>query len=86
MADSPVPPLNPYFLLRDGSCSGVWSESIVTEMARVRPTVQFNELAESFGEVGYNKDGRMVINPDFPRSRSLKLSNYQYLTGGITIS
>ncbi len=54
----------------------------------MRPATRFEELAESFGEVGYNKDGRMVISPEFPRSRvlSLKLSNYAYLAGGIAIT
>ncbi|EOO02359.1 hypothetical protein UCRPA7_2118 [Phaeoacremonium minimum UCRPA7] len=85
--DSPVPPLNPYFLLRDGWCSGVWSDAIVAELNRVRPQARFEELSESFGEFGLNKDGRMVISPEFPRSRvlSLKLSNYQYLTGGVAV-
>ncbi|KAH8887325.1 hypothetical protein GQ53DRAFT_656122 [Thozetella sp. PMI_491] len=86
--DSPVPPLNPYFLLHDGWCSGVWSEAIVAELNRVRPTTQFEDLSESFGEVGFNKDGRMTISPEFPKSRalSLKLSNYALLSGGISIS
>lgn len=85
--DSPVPPLNPYFMLRDGWCSGVWSDTIVTELNKARPSARFEELAESFGEVGFNKDGRMVISPEFPRSRalSLKLSNYAYLAGGIAL-
>ncbi|KAL1850138.1 hypothetical protein Daus18300_013066 [Diaporthe australafricana] len=85
--DSPVPPLNPYFVLRDGWCSGVWSDAIVAELSRTRPDAQFEDLAESFGEVGINKDGRMVISPEFPRSRvlSLKLSNYAYLAGGIAV-
>lgn len=85
--DSPVPPLNPYFILRDGWCSGVWSDAIVAELNRTRPDAQFEDLAESFGEVGINKDGRMVISPEFPRSRvlSLKLSNYAYLAGGIAV-
>lgn len=58
------------------------------ELKRVRPEAQFEELSESLGEVGYNKDGRMVISPEFPRSRvlSLKLSNYRYLTGGIAVT
>ncbi|KAJ9150248.1 F-box-like domain-containing protein [Pleurostoma richardsiae] len=85
--DSPVPPLNPYFLLRDGWCSGVWSDEILAELNRVRPDARFEDLSDSFGEVGYNKDGRMVISPEFPCSRvlSLKLSNYRFLTGGIAI-
>lgn len=87
LVDSPVPPLNPYFVLRDGWCSGVWSDAIVAELNRTRPDAQFEDLAESFGEVGINKDGRMVISPEFPRSRvlSLKLSNYAYLAGGIAV-
>lgn len=86
--DSPVPPLNPYFLLEDGWCSGVWSDAIIAELNRSRPSVRFGELSESFGEVGYNKDGRMTISPDFPKSKalSLKLSNYALLSGGIQIS
>ncbi|KXX79663.1 hypothetical protein MMYC01_202555 [Madurella mycetomatis] len=86
--DSPVPPLNPYFLLRDGWCSGVWSDAIIAELNRARPNARFEDLAESFGEVGYNKDGRMTISPEFPKSRalSLKLSNYALLSGGISIS
>ncbi|KAK3367501.1 hypothetical protein B0H63DRAFT_83018 [Podospora didyma] len=86
--DSPVPPLNPYFILRNGWCSGVWSDAIISELNRVRPTTRFEDLAESFGEIGYNKDGRMTISPDFPKSKalSLKLSNYALLSGGISIS
>ncbi|KAI0023910.1 hypothetical protein F4780DRAFT_776527 [Xylariomycetidae sp. FL0641] len=85
--DSPVPPLNPYFMIRDGWCSGVWSDEIVATLNRVRPDIRFEELVESFGEVGYNKEGRLVISPDFPKRRvlSLKLANYAMLSGGITI-
>lgn len=86
--DSPVPPLNPYFILRDGWCSGVWSDAIVRALKEARPDARFEDLAESFGEVGINKDGRMVISPEFPKSRvlSLKLSNYAYLAGGVAVS
>ncbi|KAH8196272.1 hypothetical protein TruAng_009553 [Truncatella angustata] len=85
--DSPVPPLNPYFVIKDGWCSGVWSDEIVAELSRVRPDVRFESMAESFGEVGYNKENRLVISPDFPKSRvlSLKLANYALLSGGISI-
>lgn len=67
-------------------CSGVWSEKIITEMAQARPTATFTELSESF-DVVYNKDGRMVIAPEHPRSRitSLKLANYRSLATGITL-
>ena len=53
----------------------------------MRPDARFESMEESFGEVGYNKEGRLVISPDFPKSRvlSLKLANYAMLSGGITI-
>jgi hypothetical protein len=61
---------------------GVWSERIIEEMARVRPQVKFPELSDSFGDIFYNKDGRMVVAPENPQPRvtSLKLSNYRSLT------
>lgn len=73
--------------MRRGECSGVWSDSILDEMARVRPMATFTELSESFGNIVYNKDGRMVITPEHPRTRiaSLKLSNYRSLAAGITM-
>jgi hypothetical protein len=85
--DSVLPPLNPYFLMRDGKCSGVWSDAIVNELPRVRPKASFVELNETFGDVVYNKEGRMVITPEYPRSRitSLKLANYRSLAARITI-
>jgi len=81
------PPLNPYFVLKDGYCSGVWSDKILAELNSVRPDVRWMELSESFGDICLNKDGRMVISPEYPRSRvlSLKLSNYTLLSGGISI-
>lgn len=82
VAESVLPALNPYFTLRNGQCTGVWSERIVEEMARVRPEVKFPELSESFGDIFYNKEGRMVVAPENPQPRvtSLKLSNYRSLT------
>jgi len=66
----------------------VWSDEIVSELNRVRPNARFEDLAESFGEVGYNKDGRMTISPEFPKSKalSLKISNYALLSGGISVN
>ena len=66
----------------------MWSDEIVSELNRVRPNARFEDLAESFGEVGYNKDGRMTISPEFPKSKalSLKISNYALLSGGISVN
>jgi hypothetical protein len=55
-------------------------------MNRAQPSARFEELSESFGEIGYRKDGRMTFNPEFPTSSSrgisLKLSNYALLSAG----
>lgn len=82
-----MPPLNPFFLLHNGRASGVWSDTIVAELNRVRPESQWEELSETFGEMTVSKDGRMVINAEFPKKRvvSLKLSNYDYLAALATM-
>lgn len=73
--------------MHKGACSGVWSNPILSELAQARPEANFTELSESFGNIVYNKDGRMVITPEHPRTRitSLKISNYRSLATGITI-
>ncbi|KAM3524553.1 hypothetical protein MY4038_007678 [Beauveria bassiana] len=77
--DSIIPALNPYFLFQSGECSGVWSRDICNEMATARPTAKFRDLSENFGNISYGKDGRILISPEYPRTRitSLKTSNYQ---------
>ncbi|KAJ3476141.1 hypothetical protein NLG97_g9218 [Lecanicillium saksenae] len=77
--DSILPALNPYFLFQRGECSGVWSDRIINEMARARPGTKFPDLSETFGNISYTKEGRIVITPEYPRTRiaSLKLANYQ---------
>lgn len=73
--------------MEKGECSGVWSDAIIAEMGRARPGVHFTELSESFGDISYNKDGRMVVTPEHPRKSitSLKISNYQKFANRITI-
>ena len=85
--DSLLPPLNPYFLFKQGRCTGVWSDAIVSEMARARPHATFAELSDDFGSVVCCKDGRVVVSPDMPRGRvlSLKIGNYQALANRMTI-
>ncbi|KAK5992511.1 hypothetical protein PT974_05922 [Cladobotryum mycophilum] len=85
--DSVLPPLNPYFLMQNGLCSGVWSEFLVAEIDRVRPGTKYVELSETFGNIVYSKDGRMIIAPEYQRTRlaSLKLSNYRSLATRMTI-
>ncbi|KAM0455318.1 hypothetical protein ACHAPV_000614 [Trichoderma viride] len=85
--DSVLPPLNPFFLMQNGKCTGVWSEQIIAEMNRVRPETTFPGLSDTFGNIVYSKDGRMIIAPEpsRPRITSLKLSNYRSLATRITI-
>ncbi|EHK25377.1 uncharacterized protein TRIVIDRAFT_85158 [Trichoderma virens Gv29-8] len=85
--DSVLPPLNPYFLMQNGKCTGVWSDFIINEMNRVRPNITFPGLSDTFGNIVYSKDGRMIIAPEpsRPRITSLKLSNYRSLATRITI-
>lgn len=81
--DAALPVLNPYFLIKDGKCSGVWSEQIVADVLNARPNVVFPVLAEHFGHISYAKDGRMTILPEWPETKvtSLKISNYEKLAG-----
>ncbi len=74
-------------MLHDGWASGVWSDTIVSELSRVRPDVQWEELSESIGERTLSKDGRLIINAEFPKKRvvSLKLSNYAFLVALVTM-
>lgn len=71
--------MNPYFILnRDGWVEGVWSDSIVRTLQAARPEARFRELAD-----GPNKDGRMMIGPEYMgKVVSFKLDNYKYLYGG----
>ena len=74
-------------MLHDGYASGVWSDSIVAELNRVRPEARWEELSESIGERTLSKDGRLIINAEFPKKRvvSLKLSNYAFLVALATM-
>lgn len=81
MTESAVPPLNPYFLMRDGRCTGVWSDTLLGELARVRPMAQYEELTEDFGDLAWNKDGRLYVSTQGNRLRvrSLKISSYRMI-------
>ena len=81
LIDSAVPPLNPYFLMRDNSCTGVWSDALLKDLARVRPEAQYEELTENFGDLAWNKDGRLYVSTQGNRLRvrSLKISSYQII-------
>lgn len=85
--ESQVPPLNPYFELKNNRCTGIWSPIIVDALEKSRPTASFIEKAETLGELEVNKDGQFITPATFSKFRplSIKVSNYLALSGGITI-
>ncbi|KAL1956064.1 hypothetical protein VTO42DRAFT_7659 [Malbranchea cinnamomea] len=44
--DSICGQLNPYFQLKGNTCSGIWSDKILTALQTARPSVQFEELSD----------------------------------------
>jgi hypothetical protein len=73
--------------MKDGWVSGLWSDDVLAELARSRPSLRYDAVREDFGEITVNKEGRIVISPYYPRPRvlGLKLSNYAYLSEGVTM-
>lgn len=69
-------------------CEGVWSDEIIALLKEVRPLAAFEELAHTFDGLVVDQDGRVAVNPGLPRLKvkSLKLSNYKFMTGGLSIS
>ncbi|KAH6692678.1 hypothetical protein F5X68DRAFT_259290 [Plectosphaerella plurivora] len=72
------PALNPFFTIKDGICTGVWSEKIVDALNDARPDTRFEDLSDTFGEVSMNHDGQLVFSPASYNAHiiSLKLDNY----------
>lgn len=85
--ESPVPALNPYFQLNNNQCTGIWSDTIVETLAHTRPKASFCEKSETLGDIGF-KDGQLLGSPTFSKTkpRSVKVSSYLSLSGGITIN
>ena len=84
--DSPCLLLNPYFLLQNNKCTGVWNEEILAALGVGRPGARFAELMDDCGSARCNdlagKDGR-ILESGWPRTRprSIKLSSYKALAG-----
>lgn len=79
--DSSIPPLNPYFTFAHNQCTGIWSDTIVTEMARARPEATFYPFAPAIGELAFG------LGDKCPKTRpmSIKVSTYKMLSCGVTI-
>lgn len=76
--DSPLPLMNPYFQMKDGKCSGIWSDKLVDLLARHRPDARYIALQDAI--VGAGNPGNEHKDL-FPRQRpvSIKTSLYQTL-------
>lgn len=74
--DSPLPLMNPYFLMKDGKCSGIWSEKLVELLAQHRPAASYHSLQE-------DSPLPPIENRETPYSRhrpvSIKVSLYKTL-------
>jgi hypothetical protein len=85
--ESPMPLLNPFFMLKDDQCSGLWSEDILLALSKARPGASFCELSDDFGGISYDKEGKIVLGEGFPRMRprSLKVSGYEQFSTTPTV-
>lgn len=85
--ECPMPLLNPFFQMKGNRCSGLWSERILSVLAKVRPATSYVELSDDFGGIKYDKEGKLVPGASFPRTRplSMKVASYDALSNGILI-
>lgn len=69
--------VNPYFQMKDGKCSGIWSDKLVELLAQHRPEIHYIALQDGFGTVDPTSDAKDA----FLRQRpvSIKLSLYRAL-------
>ena len=81
--DSPCPLLNPYFQLRQNSCTGIWNDEILAALATGRPAAGFTSLIEDLGPSGVDKEGRVVVGWPVMRPRSIKVGNYAAFAEGV---
>ncbi|KKA29850.1 hypothetical protein TD95_000440 [Thielaviopsis punctulata] len=76
--DSVFPPLNPYFILKDRSCYGVWSPAIAAYLKMACPEATFPESQLEIPAVLTTDEGGIELNPKFRRLKvkSFKMANY----------
>ena len=77
--DSQCPLLNPYFQLKDGKCSGIWNERILSLLPEVRPGVDYIELGDGIEVCRQSDPQGRIIEAVYPRQRPLaiKVSSYK---------
>ena len=83
--DSVLPSWNPYFLLKNNACLGMWSDAILESLEKSRPGVKWLECSEStttFDCLNWNDPQNLTRM----RAKSLKVASYLSLSSGITIT
>jgi hypothetical protein len=89
--ESPMPLLNPFFQMKGNSCTGLWSEAILTSLSVARPAARFVELSEDFGGLSYDKEGKVVPGAGTSKGSrtrpfSMKVSSYDAFSTVIAIN
>jgi hypothetical protein len=86
--ESPMPLLNPFFQMKDNSCTGLWSEKILIALAASRPAACYVELSDDFGGITYDKEGKIIPGDKTSRTRplSMKVSSYEAFSTVIAIN
>lgn len=87
--DSQIPALNPYFQIEDRKVTGIWSDAIVENLARTKPSATFVEKSESLTDPSLKRDVTMLGFGTYQKTRplSIKVANYASITSvGISIN
>jgi hypothetical protein len=89
--DSPMPLLNPFFQMKGNTCTGLWSESILSALSTSRPAARFVELSDDLSGLCYDKDGKIVpgavaLKGTRTRPLSIKVSSYEAFSNAIAIN
>jgi hypothetical protein len=74
--DAQVPFLNPYFLLQNNQCTGIWNDEILANISNFRPSVSFTTLSDNLGTGLVERDGRPTIGWPMGKPKSIKVSSY----------
>ncbi len=87
--DSQVPALNHYFQLSRNQCTGLFSDEILQNLAKIRPAASFLAEPEQIPlDIGF-KDGVFYVPPSFSSKTpplAIALSSYFQLSNAITIT
>lgn len=76
--DSPLPLMNPYFQLKDGLCTGIWSDKLIDLLAQHRPEAKYMDLKNIIGSTSPTAVQKSTFHPR-QRPLSIRVGFYQTL-------